>query len=97
MSKKLRGWVSTRYGFYVGGMKTKFGVDPGLQETIVPIANAQVSALAPRNTAAIYITHDNRQPRILPPNLRYLEENQGATAGLLPGGLARRLLPLDGD
>lgn len=96
MSKKLRGYVSTRYGFIVGGMKTKFGIDPGLEDVIVSIANAQISALAPRNVAAIYITHDNRQPAMLPNSLRYLEENQGA--GLLPGGgLGRRLLPFSGS
>jgi hypothetical protein len=93
MSKKLRGSVSVRFGVIVPGMKTKYSVDPGLQDTVVPIANATISALAPRNTSVIYISHSNSQPAMLPPNLEYLEENRGAR--LIPTGLTRRLLPED--
>jgi hypothetical protein len=95
---KLRGSITTRYGVFIGGMKTHFEVDPGLQDTIVPIANAQISALAPRNVSAIYISYHNTQPQMLPDSLRYLEQNQGGGAGLLPGGIGRRVLPfLDGQ
>lgn len=72
-ARQLRGTISTRTGVFVPGYKTKFAVDPGLQDTIVPIASAQISALASRNTSSIYIYHDNRNPPILPPqNVRYL-------------------------
>lgn len=91
MSKKLRGYVSTRYGAIIAGMKTKFSVDPGLQDTIVPVADAQISALAPRNVAAIYVSYSNSQPAMLPSGLRYLEENNGT--GLIPRDLTRRVLP----
>jgi len=93
MSKKLRGTVSTRWGILVGGMKTKYSVDPGLQDTIVPIANAQISALSERNTSTIYVSHTNTEPQMLPPYLRYLEENPNNFAR--PMGLMRRVIPLE--
>jgi len=72
-SKKLRGSVSTRIGVFVTGTKTKYAVDTGLQDTIVPIATAQINALAPRLVASLYVTHDNRQPQAaLPPDLATL-------------------------
>ncbi len=71
-ARQLRGTISTRAGVFVAGYKTKFAVDPGLQDTIVPIASAQISALASRNTSSVYVYHDNRNPPMLPPqNIRY--------------------------
>ena len=84
LGRKLRGWVSTRAGVIVAGYKTKFAVDPGLEDVIVPIANAHMNALGRRVTSSIYITHDNRQARALPNSLRYLSEGDGLERRMLP-------------
>jgi len=83
-SKKLRGHVSTRMGVFVGGIRTSYAVDPGLQDTIVPLGSAQISALATRNTSAVSVHHTNAvRPPALPGELNnYL--NSGRRAGLLP-------------
>jgi len=83
-STKLRGHVSTRRGVVIPGMKTKYAVDPGLQDTVAPIACAQISALAPRNTSYVTVRHVNNPGlSTLPDTLRYL--NTGSGRGLLPG------------
>jgi len=84
-STKLRGSVSTREGIFVTGYKTKFAVDPGLQDVIVPIACAQVSALATRPCAAVYVDWSNRfsQPA-LPSSLQALIEGGSRRGALMP-------------
>ena len=84
LGRKLRGWVSTRAGIVLAGYKTKFAVDPGLEDVIVPIANAHMNALGRRATSSIYVTHDNRQAMALPSNLRYLSEHDGSERRALP-------------
>lgn len=86
MGKKIKGCVSTRIGVFISGFKTKYSVDPGLQDTIVPIATAQMNALGQRSTASVYVTHDNRYLTALPNNLEYLN------LGGRNNGLARRLI-----
>ena len=84
--RRLKGSVSTRSGVFVSGYKTKYRVDPQLQDTVTPIATAQLNALAERNTASVAVYHNNRHPfENLPENLRYL----GA------GGRSRALPMLD--
>lgn len=86
-SKKLRGSVSTRIGVFVTGMKTKYAVDTGLQDTIVPISTAQINALAPRLVASVYVSHDNRHPYpALPRELTTLITGEGRRT--LPSYLA---------
>ena len=83
--RRLTGFVSTRVGVIVTGYKTKFGVDPGLEDVIVPIATAQTNALGRRATASVYVSHSNRQPMsALPDSLRYLNYGNASRRGLVP-------------
>lgn len=73
--------VSTREGVFVVGYKTKGAADPGLADAIAPIANAQLNALARRQTSAINVIYDNRQPiNALPADLRYLSQGRDRQA-----------------
>ncbi len=84
LGRKLRGQVSTRAGVFVAGFKTKCAVDPGLEDIVVPIANAQINALGRRETSSVYVTHDNRQARALPNNLNYLSQGRDSNRRALP-------------
>lgn len=86
MGKKIKGCISSRIGIFISGFKTKYAVDPGLQDTVVPIATAQLNALGQRSTASVYVTHDNQHLTALPKNLKYLDMGNSRN-------LARRLLP----
>lgn len=66
-SRQLRGTISTRAGVFVAGYKSKFAIDPGLQDTVVPIVTAQLNALGARNVSSVYVYHDNRHPPVIPP------------------------------
>jgi hypothetical protein len=73
LGRRLTGEVSTRVGVFVAGYKTNYAVDPGLEDTIVPIATAQMNSLSRRVTSAISINHNNQQPiSAFPQNVRNL-------------------------
>jgi len=80
---KLRGRVRTTVRFFSKSYDTQYRVDPGLEDTITPISNAQISAMASRNTSYVSVHHSNNPTfSTLPSNLRYLNTGR---RGLLPG------------
>lgn len=73
-SQKLRGYISTREGVIISGYKTKFGVDPGLQDVIAPIAVAQINALSNSHPAGyVHVNHINQT---LPDSLQTLIQGE---------------------